>query len=124
MTKKPIFPLGLLLLCSANVSATPGDAERGKELHQTLCGACHSIPYNGPGPAHQGIFGRKAGGRDDYHYSDALKASTIIWNEATLDAWLSDPEKTIPGQKMGAGVPAAKDRADLIAYLKTETSKN
>jgi cytochrome c len=112
-----------MLLCSANVSAEPGDAGRGEELYQALCSSCHSFPFNGPGPAHQGVFGRKAGGRSDYPYSEALKASSIVWNETSLDAWLADPEKTIPGQKMSTTVPAAQDRADLIAYLKAESSK-
>ena len=106
---------------AANAAYAGGDVERGKELYQSLCSSCHSMPYSGTGPAHLGLFGRKAGGRDDYSYSPALKASAIVWNEATLDAWLADPEKTVPGQKMGAGVPAAQDRADLIAFLKIAT---
>jgi cytochrome c len=104
-------------------AAEPGDAAHGKELYQSQCSSCHSIPYNGTGPAHEGVFGRKAGGRDDYAYSDALKGANFTWNEATLDAWLADPEKTVPGQKMGGGVPAAQDRADLIAYLKAESAR-
>ena len=85
-----------------------------------MCVACHSIDYNGVGPAHKGLFGRKAGTRPDYVYSPAAKASSIVWSDKTLDKWLANPEKLIPGQKMGFMVPAAKDRADLIAYLKKE----
>ena len=85
-----------------------------------MCVACHSIDYNGVGPAHKGLFGRKAGTRPDYVYSPAVKASSIVWSDKTLDKWLANPEKLIPGQKMGFMVPAAKDRADLIAYLKKE----
>ena len=41
-----------------------------------------------------------------------------MWNETTLNRWLEDPEKLIPGLKMGYSVPDAKDRVDVIAYLK------
>ena len=54
-----------------------------------------------------------------FDYSPALKSSKVIWNERTLDRWLTNPEATIPGQKMGFSVPDPIDRADLIEYLRT-----
>jgi cytochrome c len=63
------------------------------------------------------VVGRKAGTAADYDYSPAVKTSTIVWNVDTLDRWLTDPEKTIPGQKMGYSVPLEQDRSDIIAYL-------
>jgi cytochrome c len=62
-------------------------------------------------------MGKKAGAQPDYNYSSALKASRIVWSKKTLDQWLANPEKLIPGQKMGISVPDVKERADLIAYL-------
>ena len=51
-----------------------------------------------------------------------MKASGIVWSEVTLDKFLQGPRKMVPGTKMTfIGVPAAKDRADLIAYLKQAT---
>jgi cytochrome c len=115
--------LGFALLGGAHGAASAaGDALRGQTLYQSKCISCHSIDYNGVGPAHQGLFDRKAGGRPDYAYSPALQSSNILWTEKTLDKWLTNPEKFIPGQKMGIMVPSAKDRADLIAYLKQETA--
>ena len=115
---------GLALLAAfPDAANAAGDAAGGQKLYQTMCSACHSIEYNGVGPAHQGLFERKAGGRTDYTYSPALQASTVVWTEKTVDKWLTNPEKFIPGQKMGFMIPAAKDRADLIAYLKKETAK-
>ena len=70
------------------------------------------------GPAHRGVFGRRAGRVAGYDYSDALRASKVVWNEKTLDAWLTRPEDTIPRQKMGYQVTGAIDRADLIADLR------
>lgn len=54
----------------------------------------------------------------NYDYSPALKASKVVCKEKTLDAWLSNPERLIPGQKMGYSVTDTSDRAEMIAYLK------
>ena len=112
------FRVGLFILAAlaANASAA-GDATRGRMLYESRCIACHSIDANRIGPAHRGVVGRKAGSVSDYDYSAALKASRIVWSAQTLDRWLTDPENTIPGQKMGYTVPDAKDRADIIAWL-------
>jgi cytochrome c len=106
------------LLACAVLTAQAADPVRGRQLYESRCGACHSIDDNRAGPAHKGVFGRKAGLAKGFDYSPALKASKIVWNEKTLDRWLANPEKLIPGQKMGFSVPEAKDRADLIEYLK------
>jgi cytochrome c len=95
-----------------------GDPANGKALYQARCAACHSADYNGVGPSHRGVFGRLAGKVNRFAYSPALGASSLVWNEASLDRWLADPEKLVPGQRMGVSVPEAQARADLIAYLK------
>ncbi|MEG0882886.1 MAG: c-type cytochrome [Janthinobacterium sp.] len=121
----PCFMPGLAAatLMAFSGSATAGDAMHGQVLYKSMCISCHSIDYNGVGPAHKGVFGRKAGSVADYNYSPAVKASAIVWGEKTLDQWLSGPEKLIPGQKMGYLVPSAQERADLIAYLKQESAR-
>ena len=95
-----------------------GDIDAGLALYQTRCAACHSLDYNGVGPAHRGVFGRQAAQAPGFAYSDALKASHVVWDETSLDRWLADPEKFAPGQRMGISVPEATARRDLIAYLK------
>ena len=95
-----------------------GDIDAGLALYQTRCAACHSLDYNGVGPAHRGVFGRQAAQASGFAYSDALKASHVVWDEASLDRWLADPEKFAPGQRMGISVPEVAARRDLIAYLK------
>ena len=116
---------GALGLCVLNPAqgAQPGDAQRGRELYESRCIACHSFDANRVGPLHRGVFGRRAGSVSDYDYSPALKKAGITWSERTLDAWLADPEKTVPGQKMGYRVEVPADRVDLIAYLRRESSK-
>jgi cytochrome c len=111
-----------ILLALAGLAGTcayaAGDFERGKTLYQTRCAACHSIDYNGVGPAHKGVFGSTAGKVAGYSYSDALKTSKVVWTEKTLSQWLADPQKLIPGQKMGLSVPDTKERDDILAFLK------
>ena len=111
--------LAVLSLLAVAGHAAAADAARGKELYESRCVACHSVDQNRVGPAHQGVFGRRAGTATGYAYSPALKKSRIIWSEKTLDLWLSGPEMLIAGQKMGYSVSEAADRSDLIAYLKT-----
>ncbi|HET7526788.1 MAG TPA: c-type cytochrome [Burkholderiaceae bacterium] len=110
--------------CAAMAMPTlaAGDAEAGRVLYQARCAACHSLDYNGVGPAHRGVFGRAAAQAKGFAYSDALKSSHLVWTEDALDRWLADPEKAAPGQRMGINVPDTKERADLIAYLKQYAS--
>lgn len=119
------FPaLFLMLLASGTaVAGNIGDPAKGKETYAQRCATCHSIDYNGAGPAHRALLGRKAGGVANYAYSAALKASSVIWSAQTLDRWLTDPEKFIPGQKMWVSVPDAVERQNLIAYLQSDISR-
>jgi cytochrome c len=98
--------------------AARGDAARGAQLYEVRCGGCHSVDRHRVGPLHKGVFGRRAGGAAGFDYSPALRSSRLNWNEMTLDDWLTDPERTIPGQGMGYRVEEPQDRADLIAYLR------
>ena len=103
--------------------AAAADAVHGKEIYETICGGCHTMDANRAGPAHRGVYGRKAGLAPGFNYSPALKNSGVVWNEKTLDRWLKDPEAFIPGQMMGISVDSAKDRADVIEYLKEESGR-
>lgn len=109
------------LLMSAPVLAAEGNVERGEEIY-TRCLACHTLAHNRVGPRHCGLFGRKAGTVPNYVYSPAMKKYGVTWTEETLDRFIENPLKTVPGTKMGyAGVKGPQERADLIAYLKKAT---
>jgi cytochrome c len=110
------------LLASAAVWAADGDAARGEAVYQR-CLACHALEHHRVGPRHCGLFGRRAGSLAGYAYSAAMKKYGVVWNEETLDRFVENPLKTVPGTKMGyAGVKDAGERADLIAYLKVATA--
>jgi cytochrome c len=94
-----------------------GDPAVGKGLYAARCAACHSLEYNGVGPTHKGLIGRRAGTAQGYSYSEALKHSDVVWGEQTISRWLTEPEKFIPGQKMFISIPDARERADIVAYL-------
>lgn len=96
-----------------------GDPTRGQTLYQA-CGACHSLDENDLGPRHRGVVGRVAGSLEDYVYSAALKKSGLIWDEATLDRWLTNPSALVPGTKMFFQISEAQQRADIIAFLKEQ----
>jgi cytochrome c len=97
-----------------------GDAVAGKKAF-AACGVCHAVvaDKNGVGPSLFGISGRTAGSNAGFKYSDAMKAAGK-WTPEKLDAFLADPKKTVPGNKMPfAGIKDPKRRADIVAYLKT-----
>lgn len=98
-------------------SFAAGDAAHGERIYRQ-CMACHTLDKNAIGPKHRDVFGRKAGSVTDFDYSAALKGSNIVWDEATLDAWLTNPQGLVPGSKMFFSVGNVQDRADVIAYLK------
>ncbi len=113
-----IAVLCILPLTSYAADAAPqGDALRGKAIYDAKCSACHSVDDNRVGPLHAGVLGRKAGSVKDYDYSDALRQSRLLWSQANLQRWLADPEKLIPGQKMGYRLDVAQERADVVKYL-------
>lgn len=86
-----------------------------------VCAACHPADgMTGLGPSIQGVYGRKAGTGRRFMYSAALRKSDMIWDDKSLDAFIADPQKAIPGTLMPfAGVADAKQRAEIIEYLKT-----
>jgi len=100
-----------------------GDPVHGQQIYESRCGGCHSLDANRVGPAHRGVYGRKAGSVPDYPYSAGVKSSTIVWGDETLDKWLTNPQAFIPGARMGFRLSKPEDRADVIAYLKQESGK-
>jgi cytochrome c2 len=103
---------------SASLAQPPaGDPAAGADLFLDRCVMCHVAEGGGQGPSLKGLYGRKAGGWPGFAYSAALKASGQTWTAQTLDNFLADPRKAIPGTAMPITVPDPRLRADLIAYF-------
>ncbi len=84
------------------------------------CQACHSLEpgRNLVGPSLANLLGRKPGSLPNYAYSPAMKSANIAWDAASLDTYLADPQKAVPGNKMPfPGLKTDHDRKDVIAYL-------
>ena len=121
MTLRFFFRFFLLffLMIFINTKANAQDRSHGQKLFEE-CRACHALERGsqGVGPDLHGVFGRKAGSLDDFRYSPALKRSGITWTPQTLDAYVADPQKAIPQNRMPyAGMPEARERAELIRYM-------
>jgi cytochrome c len=100
------------------------DLENGRALFGR-CKSCHTATEGGPngvGPNLWRVFGRPAGKKGDFTYSDAVKKADFTWDAEHLDHWLTKPKDFLPGTKMTfAGFDDPKDRKDLIAFLKVES---
>lgn len=77
------------------------------------------------GPNLHGFFGRKAGSGGSFDYSAVLEKADFVWTPRALDAWLREPARFLPGNRMTfIGVSSEGDRLDLIAYLLEATEKD
>ena len=87
-----------------------------------ICRSCHSVEKGQTivGPSLWGVYGTRMGDLPGYDFSQGMKASGLVLNDATLDRWLANPVAMIPGTRMGyAGQPDPEKRRQIIAYLKT-----
>src|SRR5580698_2896210 len=89
----------LLALGAATAAAQTPPMQRGALLFQT-CTACHNVLGDGVGPPLGGIYGQKAAQKQDFAYSEALRQSNLTWDEATLRAFIRDPQALVKGTKM------------------------
>jgi len=102
------------------------DREAGADAAR-VCAACHSLNEGGAnmiGPNLYGFFTSPVGNVSGYNYSNAIMEADFIWTPRALDAWLQQPAKFLPGNRMTyPGLREAADRANLIAYLLEETGE-
>ena len=129
--------LGVLLLaaCGGDGSLAEADTPAATDAEtlqagETLyfqCIACHTTGPGEPdmqGPNLAGIFGKEAGAKPGFPYSEVLVNSGVTWTAETMDEWLRKPSEFIPGNMMAyVGMPRAEDRAALVAYLKAATAE-
>jgi cytochrome c len=129
MPKFGLIRFGWALLVAASGPAfAEGDAAKGKTAY-VKCAICHQIGPDAKtlvGPELNGIVGRQAAAVADYAmYSSGMKqlgAEGFVWSPQNIDKWIADPKAMIPDSPMSLtfqGIADARERADIIAYLKT-----
>ena len=107
-------------------SALTGDVNAGKKVFRT-CKVCHTLKEGGKnsiGPNLHSVVGRDAGTVDGFKYSKAMKESGVVWNEKMLKAFLFNPKKFIPGNKMPfPGLKKPEQIENVITYIIEESNK-
>jgi cytochrome c len=114
------------LLCGAANAQQPKGDEEPELQFNGHCRECHSFVKNDNrlGPTLYGVVGRKAGTVPGFAYSESVKDSGIVWDEATLDKWITNPGAVIPDNNMAAlfgGIDDPAIRAKIVAFLKQDT---
>jgi cytochrome c len=124
-----------LVFSAAGIAATLGtvqeaalpqsQAEDGRVLFAQVCGSCHTSErdrHKG-GPSLFGVVGRRAGSVSGFEYSEAMKQASLTWYDESLDHYLANPKRFVPGNRMPysllMGAENDQRRQNVIAYLHT-----
>lgn len=132
-----MIPLVIIFLCvglALGYSRWQGDPMAGRQLADNNCGECHDFTpekKNKKGPTFWGLYNRPAGSVPDFRYSDhfrsIVKEHPFVWDEAHLQAVMSDPSEVIPGTRMAAQMDHTRlfegiqnaNRRDMMVFLKS-----
>lgn len=119
--------LALVIVGLAGPALAAGDPVKGKQVFRR-CAVCHTVKPGRQGivgPNLRHVFDRKAATAKGYtRYSRAMKKSGLTWDAKTLDKYLKDPRKVVPGTHMTfPGLRREKDRRNVIAYLESLKKK-
>lgn len=110
----------LALAAPARAETETSDAQ---VAFNNACRTCHSMKEGDHrlGPSLYGIVGRKAGSIEGYGFSSAMQQSNVVWDEATLDAFIENPDKVVHGNAMKpyGGIDDPAQRSEIVAYLKS-----
>ena len=120
LIKYILVVIGMIIIILTVSIANTADPVKGKKVFKK-CVACHSLQEgkNKIGPSLYNLLGRKAGSVDGYKYSKAMKNSDVVWDEESLDKFLTKPRKFIPKTKMSfRGIKKKSLRDDLISFFK------
>jgi cytochrome c len=112
--------LALLVVTKPGAAQTAAGPPSGESLFKQQCGTCHSVvkgDVERAGPTLFAVVGRTAGKVPGFNYSPSLGGSSIVWNAATLDRWLTDTNAAVPGSYMNYRQADAAKREQIIAYL-------
>lgn len=96
---------------------------RGKEVFEKRCTGCHALDQSREGPKLRGVYGRTSGDAAGFIYSPALAKARIVWDDASLERWLADPDVMVPGNNMEFQLRKPQERMEVIQYLKQLSAK-
>lgn len=107
----------------ACVTAAQAETSAAQVAFNNACRTCHSMREGDHrlGPSLAGVVGRKAGSIEGYGFSSAMQQSGVVWDEATLDAFIANPDKVVHGNAMKpyGGIDDPAQRKEIVAYLKS-----
>jgi cytochrome c len=115
---------GMMLAATIAAAQIPLPAPKppdGPTLFKQQCATCHTDNLSDPvrqGPSLFNIIGRRAGTAAGFHYSAAFGKADFVWDEAKIDAWMTNPQEMIPGAVMAYRQAKPEIRSAIIAYLK------
>jgi cytochrome c len=118
-----LFGIALAFVAQTILPARAEQAAGGEAVFKRQCAACHTVdggrmPVGGP--TLKGIFGRKAAAAEGFRsYTAALRDSGIVWDAASLDAFLADPKGRVPGTSQPIAVRNEGERRAIVAYLES-----
>jgi cytochrome c len=119
------FALPLAALIALSSEALAQERDDGQLSFNNACRTCHTLREgdNRLGPNLHKIMGRKAGALPDYGYSSAMKDADLVWDKATLDRFIANPDQVVSGHKMKpyGGLNSAEERAKIIAFLEARS---
>jgi cytochrome c len=126
MLRKPVLQAAVFyaaILCQPDASQAQTLAE-DRKLFETTCTPCHNYDKGGEPDMYGltlnlfGVVGRKAASVAGFEYSEDLRKSGIVWDEAIIDKFITAPKKLFPGTRMELpGVEDVKTRTGVIRYL-------
>ncbi|RKF22008.1 cytochrome C [Altericroceibacterium spongiae] len=109
-------------MAQASDEAAAYDPASGPPKAFAQCSICHSAEpgKNMIGPSLAGIYGEKAGDVEGFNFSPAMMKSGLVWDDETLDAYIENPRKVVPGTRMSyAGMKNPEMRQQIIEYIKS-----
>ena len=99
------------------------DLAAGANQFERRCSQSHDGEKTGghsKGPFLWNVFGRKAASIPGFEFSEAMKKSGVEWNYATLDYYLANTERAVPGKTMNfPGIPDDALRAAVVMHLRS-----
>src|SRR5262245_64753400 len=96
----PAVAIAIAFVIVSGGRADAADVAHGEHVF-AKCAPCHAKNDTaGLGPGLLGGIGKHAGSTPGFRYSRAMKKSNIVWEEKSLEAFISGPKTDFSGLNM------------------------